>query len=80
LGKQEIIKVLSNERTINEKKFLTPKQIKKALENLGYFYRIDYIWRELNHITKKSKIIECDNKTKIRKKYRLNKGCLNQII
>lgn len=73
MGKKEFIKIFKLEKEINENKFLSPKEVKKALKNLGHFYRDEYIWKEIKNLRDK-KILEIENDNKIRKKYRLCKS------
>lgn len=71
MGKKTIKNLLRIEKQLNPNKYLTPKQIKKGLINLGYFYRTDYINRNLVQLRKENKIIMEDNNS-LRKRYKLN--------
>jgi len=55
LGQREIINILKQESKIRED-FLAPKQIKKALENLGHIIREDTMRKSLIKVRKNKNI------------------------
>lgn len=70
MGQGDIIKVLVNERKFNNEEYLTPKQIKKALENLGVICRMENIRKCICKV-RKTDLIETKDINTINKSYRL---------
>lgn len=69
----EIIQALRSQEIIDKDRFLTPREIKKALDNLGFICRKDYLNKELVRM-KQVDIIKVKDKSSFRKEYKINKG------
>lgn len=68
MGQREIINILKQESKIRED-FLTPKQIKKALENIGHIIREDTMRKSLTKV-RKNKNIAIKTSNTYNKKYK----------
>ena len=69
----EIIQALRSQEIIDKDRFLTPREIKKALDNLGFICRKDYLNKELVRM-KQVDIIKVKDKSSFRKEHKINKG------
>ena len=76
MGQQEIIKALSIERKCKNDEYLSPKEIHKALENLGNIVRIENVHICLRKI-RKSKIVEVRKEGSRAIGYRIKKKYIN---
>lgn len=72
MGKFQIIKALDIENQIDKDKYLSINDIQKALKNMGFIYRRDYINKEVINIRNEG-MLDIDKPKSIRKKYRINK-------
>lgn len=69
---KNIINIIKEREIINEE-YLTIKQIKKALNNIGFFYREDYINKTIRK-SKEKDIVVVYNDNEWQKRYKINKS------